>query len=161
MATKEQYEYFKDRFGDELERKNALLRKTQLYFSVITVIASLIFTNLSKLDGLTSSIPSLKITLPVIFCILFLILVSLIYSVRMQNYSPAINIDSYLDELPTTNEEQTNEDFFDNRIAEFIAAIEINQETNNKKASFLKISEYGMLGFLFIQLMISLQIILQ
>lgn len=158
MASKEQYEYFKDRFGDEHERKNALMRKTQLYFSVSTVIASIVFTNLSKISGLTTSIPSLKFTLPILFCVLFLVLVFLVYSVRLQNYSPAINIDSYLNELPTTEEEQTNKDFYDNRIADFIAAIQINQDTNNKKADILRLCEYGLLFFLFMLLIITLQI---
>ena len=136
------------------------MRKTQLYFSVVTVVASIVFTNLFKLNSLISSDESLKITLPILFCVLFLVLVFLVCSVRLQGYSPAINIECYLEELPTTEEEQSNNAFFDNRIADFIAAIEINQETNNKKADFLKLSEYGMLGFLFMLLIITLQIII-
>jgi len=79
----------------------------------------------------------------------------------MQNYFPTINIDNYLDDLSKTNEDQTNEDFFDNRIAEIIAVIELNQKTNNMKADYLKISDYSVISFLFILLLITLQIILQ
>jgi len=83
------------------------------------------------------------------------------FLVRMQNYFPTINIDNYLDDLSKTNEDQTNEDFFDNRIAEIIAVIELNQKTNNMKADYLKISDYSVISFLFILLLITLQIILQ
>jgi hypothetical protein len=79
----------------------------------------------------------------------------------MQNYFPTINIYNYLDDLPKTNEDQTNEDFFDNRIAEIIAVIELNQKTNNMKADYLKIVDYSVISFLFILLLITLQIILQ
>jgi hypothetical protein len=160
MASKEQYEYFKDMFADEIERKNSLMRKTQLYFSVITVVASIVFTNLFKLKDLIAADVSLKITLSILFCVLFLLLVFIICSVRLQGYSAAIDIESYLNQLPTTDEEQSNNDFFDYRIAEFIAAIQLNQVTNSKKAAFMKLSEYGMICFLFMLLIINLQIIL-
>lgn len=158
MATKDQYEYFSQRFNDESERHRDLLKKSQLYFSVITVVSSVLFANISTFKDFILCNSQLKITTFVLLADLAVILVLLFLSIRVKDYELPINTEEYLENLPEDSE-QKDTDFFDDRIADFIAAIDNNQEINNEKAEFLKYSEYAILIFIFLILVITLQIL--
>ena len=160
MATKDQYEFFNQRYVEEAERQRDLLKKSQLYFTTITVLASVLFTNISTLKDFIDKNSQLKITLFILLVDTFLILILLFLSIRVKDYVIPIDNQEYLDNLPTDGNQESDEEFFDNRVADFIAAIDKNQVVNDDKAFFLKISEYGIIGFIFIILIITLQILI-
>ncbi len=159
MATKDQYLFFNQRFIEEAERQRDLLKKSQLYFTAITILVSVLFTNISSLKCLVVENSQIKVTILILLIDTFLILILLFLSIRVKDYVIPINNQEYLDNLPTNENEETDKEFFNNRIADFIAAIDNNQVVNNKKASFLKISEYGIIIFIFITLILTIQIL--
>lgn len=156
MATKDKYEFFNQRFIEEAERQRDLLKKSQLYFSVITIVSSILFANIIDYKLLVTNNQSLKIYTVVLLVDLAVILLFLFFSIRVQNYIQAISTEDYLENLG--DKEETDKDFFDNRIADFIASIDRNKYINNKKAEFLKYSEYAILVFILLILLITLQI---
>ena len=160
MATKDQYEFFNQRYVEESERQRDLLKKSQMYFTVVTVISSFLFTNIMTLKEIVKADHGIKITISILIVDLCLILFLLFKSIRVQDYVLPIDTEEYLDNLPSdTQVEEKDADFFDNRIAGFISAIDKNQTINNEKADFIKYSEYAIIGFIFITLMITIQIV--
>lgn len=160
MATKDQYEFFNQRYVEETERQRDLLKKSQIYFTVVTVISSFLFTNITTLKDIVKADDGIKITISILIVDLCLILFLLFKSIRVQDYVLPIDTEEYIDNLPSdTQEEESDADFFDNRVAGFISAIDKNQNINNDKADFIKYSEYAIIGFIFITLIITLQIV--
>jgi len=143
MATKDQFEFFNERYTEEIGRSKELLDKSKIYFSVVTIITSILFTNLTSFQELIGKVPETKNALVAILGISFIIIFILFISIRVKNYYLPINTDNYLDSLP--DDPESDEDFFDNRIAEIIVAIDENQRINNSKACWLKYAEYGIL----------------
>jgi hypothetical protein len=160
MATKDQYEFFNQRYIEESERQRDLLKKSQLYFTVVTAISSFLFTNITTLKDIVKADDGIKITISILIVDLCLILFLLFKSIKVQDYVLPINTEEYVNNLPAdTSEEESDKDFFDNRVADFISAIDKNQNINNDKADFIKYSEYAIIGFIFITLIITLQIV--
>jgi hypothetical protein len=160
MATKNQYEFFETRYTEEIERMRDLQKKAQIYLSIISIIASVLLVNISDFKGLINDDSSLKITTFVFLADLFFIVVFLINSVRLKSYIVAFNPSEYINEVPDDSSEYTDTEFYDNRVADFIHAIETNQDVNAEKAQSLKLSEYGLFGLVFIVLIITFQILL-
>ncbi len=74
-------------------------------------------------------------------------LIFIINSLRIRDYEGVIDIDNYL--IKNNETFQSNEDFFEDRIADYIVAVERNEEVNNQKANLLIKARIGILcGFL-------------
>lgn len=160
MATKNKYEFFEARYNEELERMRDLQRKAQIYLSLLSIIASVLLINITDFQCLIEKNNTLKITTFVFLADNFFILVFLITSIRLKNYVVAFNPIAYPNEVPDNAPEYNDPDFYDNRIADFLNAIETNQNINAEKANILKMSEYGLFGLVFIVLIITLQILI-
>lgn len=157
MATKDQYEFFSQRYVEETERQRDLLKKSQLYFSVITLVSSILFANIQTFKDIVKDDIPLAITSSILLVTIAAILVCLFCSIRIKDYFQAIDTKDYLDNLPDAEEKDC--DFFDNRIADFIAALDKNKKVNDDKADWLKYSEYAILFFILLILVITLQIL--
>lgn len=157
MATEKQYEFFNQRYAEETERQRDLLKKSQLYFSVITLVSSILFANIQTFKDFVKDYTPLAITSSILLVTIAAILVCLFCSIRIKDYFQAIDTQEYLDNLP--EEEEEDNEFFDNRIADFIAAVDKNRAVNDEKADWLKYSEYAILFFILLILIITLQIL--
>jgi hypothetical protein len=160
MASKNIYEFFESRYNEELERMRDLQKKAQIYLSIVSIIASIILVNISDFQCIIAKNNTLKITTFVFLADLFVILVFLINSIRLKSYAVAFNPNVYSSELPADASNYADDDFYDNRVADFLNSIEINQNINSEKAQSLKLSEYGLFGLVFIVLVITLQILI-
>ena len=157
MATKDQYEFFSQRYVEETERQRDLLKKSQLYFSVITLASSILFANIQTFKVYVKYDIPLAITSSIILVTIAGILFCLFCSIKLKDYFQAIDTEDYLDNLPDTEEEDS--DFFDNRIADFIAAMDTNKRVNDEKAKWLKYSEFAIFVFIILIVVIALQIL--
>jgi len=160
MASKNKYEFFEVRYTEEIERMRDLQKKAQIYLSIVSIVASILLLNITDFQSLIDKNNTLKITTFVFLADLFFILVFLINSIRLKSYVVAFNPSKYPTEIPDDVSDYLDDDFYDNRIADFLNSIEINQNINAEKAHSLKLSEYGLFGLVFIILVITLQILI-
>jgi len=154
MTSKSQYEYFEARYAEELERVRDLQKKSQVYLSIISIISSIIFVKIYNYNDLNLQDCISKILICLFIADLLFILVYLIKSIRVQEYCAVFNPNNYLDEVPGDQPSYNDDDFYDNRVADFIYAISENQKINSKKAHSLKIAEYGLFALVIIVLVL-------
>jgi hypothetical protein len=148
MATKEQYDFFKDQFIEEEKRYSDLTKRGEIYFSILSLLLTSVIFKTKDIFEIVKSIESLsfKMTLIAIF-ILSIVLFCLAFyfialGLKIRTFEGVTNVKEYLNSLG--DEPPTNEDFFDDRIVDFIAASEKNETINDKRANKLSIS----LGFI-------------
>ncbi|NNV55029.1 hypothetical protein [Limnovirga soli] len=148
MATKEQYDFFKDQFVEEEKRYSDLTKRGEIYFSILSILLTGvifkikdIFEILKVLDNAT-----FKTVLIGLFVLSFLLFslgfFFITLGLKIREFEGVTDIKSYLDSLGGTP--PTNEDFFDDRIVDFITASERNESVNDLRANRLSIS----LGFI-------------
>ena len=154
MASKNQYEYFEARYAEELERMRDLQKKTQIYLSIISIISSIIFVKIYNYNDLIVRDCISRILTCLFLADLLFVLVYLIKSMRVQGYWVAFNPNNYLDEVPDDQPIYIDDDFYDNRVADFINAISENRKINSKKANSLKIAECGLISLVIIVLVL-------
>lgn len=158
MSTRNKYDFFEARYNEEIERMRDLQRKAQIYLSIISIVSSILLINLSSFRELIREDSSILITAFILLLILLFVLFFLLNSIRLKNYTLALNPSEFINEYPETGEYEDC-DFYENRIANFINSIQDNQRINAEKASSLQISEYGLFGLIFMVIVITLQII--
>ena len=152
MASKEQYEFFRQEYQEENVRNNELTKRAEIYLSIVSLFLTAVFFKVADFFNWLHNKEIIKsiTTIVLVFLILLLFSVALILiinSLRIGNYEGVCDIDAYLE----INKDvyQDDEDFFENRIADYIVAVQRNEAINNKKAQALTYSRYFILmGFI-------------
>lgn len=147
MASIEQYKFFKYLFDEETSRTNELTKKAQIYLSVQSFFFTALFF---KHDEISKTIKgNTGLTWPYIIGLIFLFLslILTVASLGIYSYKSVSGandiIDSFEDDLPT------DENFFNDRIAEFAEATDHNEKINDRTALLLVASVITLLlGFL-------------
>lgn len=148
MATKEQYDFFKDQFLEEEKRYSDLTKRGEIYFSILSLLLTGVIFKTKDIFEILKTISDIKLKALLIsifiisfilFCLAFLFIT---LGLKIREFEGVTNINSYLDSLGDTP--PTNEDFFDDRIVDFIAASEQNELVNDRRATRLAIA----LGFI-------------
>jgi hypothetical protein len=144
MATKEQYEFFKNLYESEDSRINLLVKRSEIFLSILSLVLTSVIFKVKELGELIGNSVLLKVLFFLTLTIFFVALVFVIISLRIRDYEFACDMDHYLESLPEN--EPKNEDFFDYRIAEYIVATTKNQHINNDKSRWLS---YCLISILF------------
>jgi len=151
MASIAQYQFFKELYAEENTRYNELTKKAEVYFSIVSLFLSAV---LFKFNDVSSSIGKLHnvcliIGLSISLIAVGIALLLLIYSLKIRKYEGTIDMEEYIGKNKTYYQEDG--EFYEDRIADFIVAIDRNTETNNKRADLLTISTYFIVaGLLFL-----------
>ena len=154
MATKDQYEYFKNKYKEEDERNITLTKRAEIYLSLISILFTGLIFKLSDIKVLCNEN---SCSLIAFIILLFLLLVTLGFtldSIRIKDYESDLVVEDYVNELG--DKAPTDEEFFDNRIATFIAATKENFTINNTKGDRLKYAG----GALFISVIVLITFII-
>jgi hypothetical protein len=150
MATEAQYEFFKFRYMEGIERYQALIARGQIFLSIVTLYIGVLSFKLSP----AGSAPVVALTelpsplLKWLYCsILISLLISLllvILALGIYKYHALVDpiriIEGYGPTPPT------DQDFWDERIANFASVTHENIPRNNKRAKLL----YAATIFLFL-----------
>ena len=139
MVTQKQYEFVKEHFEAENQREDLLTRKAQIFLSINSfVITAMLF----KVKDLVSVVKDIKcdlILVPLILSFIF-ILISCIFifeTLKIRSYELPTNEDTLIDEFDNNI---SNDDFIDNRTADYLVATRRNKSVNDLKADRLKYS---------------------
>jgi hypothetical protein len=140
LATAEQYEFFRFLYEEEERRYLHLESRAKLYLSIIALfIATLVL----KAQDVQASVAVLKVPWLLILLQAILLASSLVFvvlSVFIRTYEgvadPEQVIEGFGEEAPS------NEDFFDDRIADYVVATGRNAAVNDRCARFLEIAVY-------------------
>ena len=138
MATKEQHDFFLYLYEEEERRYGQLESRAKLYISIVALfLASLIF----KVEEVQQSVAHLGAPwwLVVVEGILLATaLVFIVFGVFIRTYEgltdPEDVVNNFGDEPPS------NEEFFDDRIADYAVATTRNAAMNDRAARFLEIA---------------------
>lgn len=135
MATDKKYEVFKSLYDEEADRYAKLAARAQVLLSVITLYLAAFafkFEDIKKFIDPYGISTYLAISVAIV---LLLALISTILAVRIRSYEgiadPEEIIKGYIDDEPTDS------DFLDARIADLAVATNRNSEINNRVANWL------------------------
>jgi hypothetical protein len=140
MATEKQYLFFKSLHDEETARERQLNELARNYLSLATLYSAFVLFVLDKArpDSSTTKV----VFFAAIGCMLIWFLLSL-WATKVSDYE-AVNaphrVFAEFGSVPLDDEE-----FFDNRIADYIVACERNTRANDLKASRLKLAGYSLL----------------
>jgi hypothetical protein len=154
MATKDQMDFFKDTYFDEEKRYEQLTRRGEIYFSIISILLSGILLKLKDIADLYKEMQRcFRIIGFAFFVLAFLFLgIAFLYlaqALRIRSYQAIIDFKKFRDDLEDTP--PSDEDFFDDRIVNYMYATEKNEAVNEKRANALSRSLiFILLGFLFV-----------
>lgn len=152
MATKEQYDFFKDQYLDEEKRYSDITKRAEIYFSILSVfITGILFKLKDMFDLFEKSNEYYKVTGSSLFIVTFCFLGVGFYfitkALRIKTYQSVIDFEKYRDDLGDTP--TANEDFFDDRIIDYMYATEKNENVNEERAIDLtKALRYIFAGFI-------------
>ena len=138
MITKEQYEFFSGLYEDAERTYGQLEARGNLYLGII---AGFLATVLLKADGAVSSANSLGVPWWAVLVEALLFAGSLLFvllALRIRSYE-AVNdpqkiVDGWKGDGPS------NEEFYEDRIADYVVAASRNAEINNQKATMLSVA---------------------
>jgi hypothetical protein len=138
VASKEQYEFFRFLYEEEERRYAQLESRAKLYLSVVALfLASLAF----KMEDAQKSVAILNVPWWLVLVeavVLAAALVFILSGALIRNFEgvadPEDVIASFKDAPPT------NEEFFDDRIADFAVATNRNTSTNDRAVRFLELA---------------------
>jgi hypothetical protein len=152
MATKDQYDFFKEQYLDEEKRYDDLTKRGEIYFSLLSILLTGIVFNVKDIhDILLKGEQVEKISSTLVLIVAFLLFaVGFLFianSLRIRTFEAVTDLNDYLDKLK--DDPPTNEDFFDDRIVDYIEAIGFNEQINTKRANDLAIAlKFIMAGFI-------------
>lgn len=150
MATKEQYDFFKDQFNEEEKRYSDLTKRGEIYFSILSLLLTGIMFKTKDIFEILKGIQDLRFKSILIaifilsfalFCIGFFFIT---LGLKIREFEGVTNMKGYIDSLEDCP--PTNEDFFDDRIVDFIAATEQNESINDLRANRLAVALNFILG---------------
>ena len=135
MATKDQYEFYRSLYDEEERTSLQLEGRAKIYLGVISAFLVTFLLNTDEVvrSAHTLGIPWWAILIEAV--IFSAAMLCVIYSLRINVYE-AVNdgsslIDSYVGDGPT------DEEFFEDRIADYAVASSRNRNVNNTTASVL------------------------
>jgi len=140
MATEAQYEFFKFRYMEGIERYQALIARGQIFLSIVTLYIGVLSFKLSPsgapvaaLTDLTS--PPLKWLYCAILVSLLISLLLVILALGIYRYHALVDPVNIIKAYGPTP--PTDEDFWDERIVNFAVVTHENIPRNNKRAKLL------------------------
>jgi esterase/lipase superfamily enzyme len=141
MATEKQYAFFKYLYDEESARAKLLQEHAKIYLSLATLYSAFVLFVIEKLK------PDSTLTRGVFIGTVIAMLTSFLLSLlatKVSTYEgvnhPREIIDGFGDS-PVTDEE-----FFDDRLADFTIAWERDSQVNDKKAALISIAGYALLA---------------
>src|SRR5258708_27644832 len=149
-AFKEQTDFFKTHYDEENNRSNILTKRDEIYFSIISLFLTAVLFKIKDIFDYTKDIDHKYLI--VLLCTGLISfsasLLLVVYSLKIRDFKGVIDIDDF---IKKNNEgPQENEDFFRDRVADYIVAIKRNTKINNKKAGLLiKSGVFILSGLLF------------
>jgi hypothetical protein len=142
MATEKQYAFFQSLYLEESERASVLADHAKNNLGLATFYSAFILFVVEK-PGPTVTSYSKWIFIAAVVCMLGAFLLSL-WATQISVYEaitePADVLAAYEDSPPT------DEDFFDDRIADYTVAYEKNSLVNDRKANELLVARYFLLA---------------
>jgi len=163
MATKEQYDFFKDQYLDEEKRYSDLTKRAEIYFSILSVLLTSIVFKIKDIFELFENSNSFNRTFSFIFFIIALGLFGSAFyfitrALRIKTYQAVIDFENFRNNLGETP--PTNEDFFDDRLIDYMYATEKNEIVNEERANDLaKALRFILAGFFTIFIFITIVLI--
>jgi hypothetical protein len=142
MATEKQYAFFQSLYAEESQRATLLADHAKNNLGLATLYSAFILFVVEK-PGPSVTIYSKWIFIAAVICMLGAFLLSL-WATQISTYEaitePADVLKSYKDNPPTDDE------FFDDRIADYTVACEKNSLVNDRKANQLLVARYFLLA---------------
>jgi hypothetical protein len=146
MATEQQFLFFKSMHDAESSRSKVLQEHSKNNLSLVTLYSAFILFVADKLKPVSTLTKAIFIA--TIACMLAAFLLSL-WATKISIYEAVARPRSILEGFGDTP--PTNEEFFDDRIVDYIVAYERNLRVNDGKAYFLEIARYMLLVGILLQ----------
>lgn len=144
MATKEQYDFFKEKFKAEFDANVTLTKRGEIYLSVISLFLTGLIFKINDIIELIKKNYLIKYTFLLCLGLIMASAIMVMLSFTIRKYEDSLDVQKWFDEL--SDDEQPNNDFFDHRINDFLVSITRNGLVNNKKGAQLKIASYLILA---------------
>jgi len=138
MATKEQYEFFQFLYQEEDRRYAELESRGRFYLSIVAIfLASLLFkVEEVRASAAALSLPWWMVLAEALFLALTLLFV--VIGALIRTYEGVTDPDDVIGALGKAP--PANEEFFDDRIADYAVATKRNAAVNDRTATYLQIS---------------------
>jgi hypothetical protein len=146
MATLKQYEFFNSLYDEESARTDELHGYGKTYLSLATFYSAFVAFVVEKLRPDTTATKILF--LATVVCMLGAFFISL-WSMKVSNFEAVTTPRDVIDQFDE-DEPMTDEEFFDNRIADYVVAYERNSVVNDRKARQVEIAGYAILMGIFL-----------
>jgi hypothetical protein len=137
VATLKQYEFFRSLYDEETDRQKQLHDMAKGYLSLATLYSAFVVFVVKELP--MQSLVTKGAFFGSIICMISAFLLSL-WATKVSDYEAVNEPQDVVDEFG--DEPMPDEEFFDNRIADYTVACERNSAVNDKKASWLTVAAY-------------------
>lgn len=127
MSTIEQYRFFKSVYDEETARRAVLQERAKTYLSLATLYSAFILFVAKELQPDT---PLLKIIFAAAVCGMLAAFLFALWSIKVTEIEGLIDPEKTAEKLDSMSEEE----FFDDRIADFAVASHRNARINDHKA---------------------------
>jgi hypothetical protein len=141
MASEKQYLFFKSLYDEEAGRTRQLRDHAKNYLSLATFYSAFVAFAIQQIKPSTF-LPKVAFFATVI-CMLSAFLLALLAS-GIASFEIANDPKNIVDQFG--DDPMSDEEFFDNRIADFVVACDRNSKVNDKKALQLMFGGYALLG---------------
>jgi hypothetical protein len=146
MATKEQYEFYKLLYDEENAREKQLREQARNYLSLATLYSAFVIFGADKaLPSISWPAKCAFIASIVFMAAAFVLSLWVLQASKYEAIASPSDVTNQFGEASMTNEE-----FFDNRIADLTVACERNISVDDRKAVYLGLSGYAVLIGIFL-----------
>ena len=143
MATKAQFDVFKDAYNAEDERHNHLGTRANVYITVVTFFLGALFFRIDVFLKITSESMEALIALLFTWCCLFVSLLFAFISLQIRDFELPFVPSEAAEELDEDG--MTEDEFLDNRVVDFSVVLDRNLEANNRIGTWLELAGYALL----------------
>jgi hypothetical protein len=145
MASEKQYLFFKSLYDEETERTKQLRDHAKNYLSLATFYSAFVAFAIQQ----KASVLCVQkvVFFATVLCMLSAFLLAL-WASGIASFEVANDPEAIVDQFG--DEPMSDEEFFDNRIADFVVACERNSLVNDRKALELAIAGYALIGGIFL-----------
>jgi hypothetical protein len=157
MRIRHHYDYFKERYSQELERYKELSKKSQIYLSIVSLFSTAIFFNIKDIAPFLSEDKGAGCIFSALIVLTGLSLLIIIRSLQIRMYSRVTDDSDYIEKFDSG--EMTDDSFFKERIADFIVSTKNDSKLNDDKAFWLILSEYSIMSITFFTVLFILKIL--
>lgn len=141
MASEKQFEFFKFLYDEEEQRAHFLQEHAKNNLTLATLYSAFVIFVIEKLRPDSAFSKSIFIATVVFMLLAFLLS---LWGSQISNYEALTDPDDIIEEYG--DEPPSDEEFFDNRIADISVAYRRNSLTNDKKAIQLQFARYCLLA---------------